>query len=73
SLHPQIKNDCDAEEKGETLLKRDDLHGTPLRKNPTLFSDDESNVAPAGAKSLETAWRFSEEFLKVFDAVPGRY
>jgi hypothetical protein len=36
SLHPEIKDDGDAEEKGQTLLKRDGLHGTPPAKDITL-------------------------------------
>jgi hypothetical protein len=66
SLHPEIENNGDAEEKGETLLKRDDLHGAPPRKDTSLFIEDKLNVALATAKSLETTWRFSGEFLKVF-------
>src|SRR5690606_20445750 len=73
SLHTQIQNERDAEEKGQALLKCDDLHGTPPPKDTTRLIHDESNVASAITKSLETAWRFSEEFLKVFGAGSGRY
>jgi hypothetical protein len=38
SLYPEIKDDADTEEKGEALLQRDGLHGTPLRQDTACSS-----------------------------------
>jgi hypothetical protein len=64
SLHPEIKDDGNAAEKGNTFLKSDGLHGTPPAKNPPCQSLDKPNVAPSVAKSLENTWRIPGEFLK---------
>jgi hypothetical protein len=71
SLNPEINDDGDAAEKGETLLHSDELHGTPPVTHPldaALSINDELNVTPAMAYSLENLWRISEEFLEVFCA-----
>jgi hypothetical protein len=55
SLHPEIEDDGDAEEKGQTLLKSDGMHGTPPAKNTTpsnsskleFYYQRTSRVAPA--------------------------
>ncbi len=67
SLYPQIHDNGDAEEKRETLLHSDELHGTPPVPplSPTLSINDELNVTLARVRSLENLWRFSGEILKI--------
>jgi hypothetical protein len=36
SLHPEIEDDGDTEEKSKTLLKSEGLHGTPPAKDTGL-------------------------------------
>jgi hypothetical protein len=63
SLHPEIQDDGDADEKGETVLKRDGLHGLPPEtgnERPYHLSlRHVLNVGPMRGKTLEMGWRFS--------------
>jgi hypothetical protein len=74
SLYPEINDHGDAAEKGEALLHSDELHGTPPVTQPldaALSINDELNVTPAMAYSLENLWRIAGEFVEIFCARRG--
>jgi hypothetical protein len=63
SLHPEIEDDGDAEEKCQTLLKSDGLHGTPPAKDTTLsitrYAKCNARHREKLGEHLEISWRIS--------------
>jgi hypothetical protein len=65
SLHPEIEDDGDTEEKGQTLLKGDGLHGTPPAKETlsiTRYAKCNARHREKFGEHLEISWRISGVF-----------